>query len=200
MTGYKNGVISGAQKLTDVPAAGGMRNAVIGQLQKEGYDLNRPLGAQAEARVELAKMVVPQVAQVQDLARKIDAAGLMGTFGGRFRSLAAHESAADELAGLTPDQQHLIGQFVTQAELLTSGTAMTHYGARAGGDAARVLRDQLDPKNKSIDTYLGDLEAAQSVLGGYAQGQPGATKRGGGDTPKTTGTTSIQDLRKKYNY
>jgi hypothetical protein len=186
--GYRDDIISGASKLTDVPAAGGMRNSVVAQLRKEGYDLNKPLTAQAQARVDLAKLVLPQVGEVREMAKKINAMGLMGTLGGRWRSLAAGESAADAIAGLTPAQRQLIGQFVAQADLLSSGTAMTHFGARAGGAAVDAMRQQLDPKNKSLDVYLGNLEAASNVLGGYAQGLPGATKHG--ETPAQTTTTA----------
>ena len=200
--GYRDDIISGASKLSDVPAAHGMRDSVVAQLRKEGYDLNKPLTGQAQARVDLARMVLPQVQEVRDMAQKIDQQGLMGTVGGRWRSILAHESAAGDIAGLTPEQKQLVGQFVAQAEFLSSGTAMTHYGARAGGQVVEQFRDQLDPRNKDLDTYLGNMNAVQSVLGGYAKGMPGATKRAGaGETPApTTGTTNIADLRKKYNY
>jgi hypothetical protein len=190
--GYMDDIIGGASKLTDVPAAGGMRNSVVAQFKKEGYDLNKPLTAQAQARVDLAKLVLPQVAEVRGMADKINQMGLMGTLGGRWRSLIAHESAADAISGLTPEQQQLVGQFVLQAELLTSGTAMTHFGSRAGGSVVETFRNQLDPKNKDLNTFLGNLNAVQSVLGGYAQGQPGATKHGA--------APDAASLRQKYKY
>jgi hypothetical protein len=196
--GYRDDIISGASKLSDVPAAHGMRDSVVAQLRKEGYDLNKPLTAQAQARVDLAKLVLPQVGEVRDMAKKIDAMGLMGTMGGRWRSLTAGESAADAIAGLTPAQRQLIGQFVAQADLLSSGTAMTHFGARAGGAAVDAMRQQLDPKNKSLDVYLGNLEAASNVLGGYAKGLPGATKHDAGASD-TTGKFSVTDPNGKVH-
>jgi hypothetical protein len=179
--GYLGSVISGALQMKDVPAAGGMRNAVIGALQEQGYDLNKPLTAQAQARVDLAKLVLPQISEVQALAQKINQMGLMGTVGGRWRSLISGESAADSMSGLTPAQKQLVGQFVTQAELLATGTAMTHFGARASGPAVAGMQKMLGAGNKDLDVFLGDLEGAQRVLGGYAQGMPGATKHGESD-------------------
>jgi hypothetical protein len=168
--GYIQDMLTGTKKLSDVPAAGGTRNAVVAELHKEGYDISKPLTAQTQARVEFANGVMPQVQQVADLAKKINDAGLMGTVGGRFRALASGESSAADLQGLTPEQRKLVGEFTTKSGLLVSGVAMVHGGARGGGSTQLLeqLKPMLDPHNKDIDTYLGNLSAARDILQGYA--------------------------------
>jgi hypothetical protein len=186
--GYMQDVLSGSKKLSDVPASGGTRNSVVAELHKEGYDISRPLTAQSQARVEFAKAVIPQVQQVVDLAHQIDAAGLTGTIGGRFRQLASKESSAASLEGLTPDQKRLVGQFVTKSGLLMSGIAMVHGGARGGGSTQMLeqLKPLLNPGNKDLQTYLGNLDAAHDVLTGYSNMD---TSSGGSNAPPgvTTG-------------
>jgi hypothetical protein len=165
--GYAADLKAGRMAITAVPAAGHMRDQVEAYMRQQGFDMKLPLTAQVRARYEFASSVLPQVAQVEDLARQVQAAGLMGTFSGRLRDAATAESAAASMTGLTPAQQRLIGQFATQADLLASGTAMAHFGAR-GGAQADEMRAQLTAGHKSLDTFLGNLAAVKSVLQGYA--------------------------------
>lgn len=165
--------------LTTVPAAKGMRDSVVSQLRKEGYDLSQPLTTQTRGRIEFSKAVEPQITQVRDLAKKINDLGLMGTVGGRWRSLVSGESAASSLSGLTPAQKQLVGQFVTQSGLLVSAIGVAHGGARGGGSPQLLeqLKPMLDPHNKDLDTFIGNLEGAHTVINGYVHmgDRPGAT-------------------------
>jgi hypothetical protein len=146
--------------------------------------MTRPLTAQVEARVEFAQAQMPQIDAVEAMAKEIDRQGLMGTFAGRFRDLASKESTPADIAGLTPDQRTLIGKFVTQADLLSSGVAMTHFGARASGDAVNMMRERLDPKGKDLQTYLGSIEGARAVMQGYADLKPGKANTATSDAGK----------------
>jgi hypothetical protein len=168
---YADDVKSGKLALTAVPASGHVRDAVQSYLRNQGLDLTQPLTAQVRARYEFASSVLPQVSQVENLAQQMQAQGLMGTFSGRLRDASSAESAAAAMTGLTPAQQRLVGQFATQADLLASGVAMAHFGAR-GGSQADEMRKQLTAGGKSLDTFLGNLAAAKSVLQGYANDLP----------------------------
>jgi hypothetical protein len=173
---YADQMKNGDIKIGDVPAAGGMRNAVQDYMHKQGFDLTQPLTSQVRARYEFASSILPQIDEVESLAKQIDAQGLMGSFSGRMRDSASAESAAASLQNLTPEQRQLVGRFATQADLLATGTAMAHFGARGAASAVGSMKKDLTAGGKDIDTFLGNLQAARSVLQGYAN----ELKKGGG--------------------
>jgi hypothetical protein len=145
----------------------GLRTAVIEQL--EPGEVTK-LTAASQSMKELATSLEPQIQKVSDLAKQINDQGFMGTTGGRWRDILSKEGAADSIAGLTPEQKRLVGQFVTQAGLLKSGIARAHGGARGGGSIQMLesLSPILDPANKDLDVYLGNLIGAKDVIHGYA--------------------------------
>jgi hypothetical protein len=155
-----------------------MRTAVVKQLQA-GEIVK--LTQQSQAMKETANSVIPIVTKVKDLADQIQKLDLMGTLGGRWRSLISRESSASSIEGLTPAQKQLVGQFITESGLLVSGVAKAHGGARGGGSIQMVeqLKPLLDPGNKDLDTYLGNLNGAMDVLNGYAH----MGESGGGTQP-----------------
>jgi len=174
-------------QITAVPAAKGMRDAVIGELKKEGYDLSQPITAQTRAMAEMARSLQPSITKVEQLARQMQQAGLTGSIGGRLRRWASGESAAADLEGLTPAQRTLVGQFTTEAGLLKSGVARAHGGARGGGsvEMLKSLDPLLDPGVKDLDTFLGNLAGAKDFIDIYAnqdQRKPQTTT----DTSTTT--------------
>jgi hypothetical protein len=152
--------------MIDVPAAGGMRNAVMKALSQSGYDVQKLTNADLQ-RKNVAKTILPKIDHVQQMA-----------LGGRWRGLVTGESAASDLSGLTPEQKQLVGQFASEASgLLVSGIAMAHGGARGGGSPQLLaqIKTYLDPGNKDLDVYIGNLLGAKEFISGYASmGQPSA--------------------------
>ncbi len=191
---YADDLVKGNITIMGVPAGGGMRNAVEAYMRAQHFDMTRPLTAQVEARVEFAQAQMPQIDAVEAMAKEIDRQGLMGTFAGRFRDLAAKESTPAAIGGLTADQRKLIGDFMSSSEFLSSGVAMTHFGTRASGDAVNMMREQLDPKGKDLETYLGNLTSARRIMEGYA-----ALKPGGAKPPAGSSSTSSAPVAGVYN-
>lgn len=151
--------------LTQVPSA--LRSAVISQLQPG--EITR-LTAQDQAMMNLALKTIPSIDRVEQMAQQINAMGLMGTVGSQWRKLISGQSAATDLAALTPQQQQLVGQFVTEAGLITSGVARVHGGARGGGSPRMqaILAPILEPRSSTLDTYIGHLEGARDFMKTYA--------------------------------
>jgi hypothetical protein len=168
--------------LTQVPSA--MRSAVVSQLQPG--ELTK-ITAQDQAMMTLAQKTIPSIDRVEALAKQINDLGLMGTVGGNWRSLVSGQSAATDLAGLTPAQQQLVGQFVTEAGLITSGVARVHGGARGGGSPQMqaMLKPILEPNSSTLDTYIGHLEGARDFMKVYAA----PVDRTGSATPPSSGST-----------
>jgi len=148
-----------------VPMA--LRTAVIKALQPGEVT---KLSQQSQAMKDMAQSTLPSIQRVQGLAKQINDLGLMGSVAGRWRQLVAREASASDLAGLTPAQKQLVGQFVTESGLLISGIARAHGGARGGGSIQMIdqLKPMLDPANKDLDTYIGNLAGATDFMNTYA--------------------------------
>lgn len=166
--------------IQQVPETGGIRNAVVKQLQPG--ELNK-LTAQGKQMKETATTLLPLIDKVQGLAQQLDSQGLMGTIGGRERSFSALESAAADLKGLTPQQRKLVGEFASAGGLLITGIARAHGGARAGGSPQMVehLSKLMDAGNKDINTFLGNLQGERDFMSAYSD--MGATKPAAGKDP-----------------
>lgn len=178
LLGAINQLQDGTLKFESVPKE--LKIPLLAYSHQNGLDptWSMPLTAQVLARDQFAAQVAPQIDKVRAMAKQIDDMGLMGTLAGRWRDLASKESTVADIMpalvkGFTPEQQRLIGNFVTQADLLSTGTAMSHFGARASGAAVQNMRDNLDPKGKDLPSYLGSLDATQNTLLGYATEMPG---------------------------
>lgn len=162
--------------ITQVPKE--LKNAVALAL---GPGDTTKLTAQAQNSKESATTLLPFIDRVQALATQIDKMGLTGTVGGRLRSLLNGESAATDISGLTKAQQQLVGQFVTEAGYLKSGINKMHMGARGAGSPQMdaVTGPLLDPGDKGLDVYIGNLNGARELMRGYAAA---------GEAAPTTGT------------
>ncbi len=172
--------------LVDVPVTGGMRNAVMKVLGENGVDVQK-LTSQDISRKNIAKTLLPKFDSVAQMAKDIDKLGLTGSLGGRWRKLVSGETAASDLSGLTPAQKQLVGRFASEASgLLMSGIAMAHGGARGGGSPQLLeqVKRYLDPANKDLDVYLGNLAGAREFISGYAtMGESETPKAGGKGDP-----------------
>jgi hypothetical protein len=154
-----------------------LKQAVQKGLVSAGVSLDT-LTNQAKTMKETAKSILPQISKVEDLAARIDKAGLMGTVGGRVRNVSSNESWAAGMAGLTPDQRKLVGQFQSESGLLISAIARAHGGARAGGSPQMIeqLKTLLGATNSDLPTYLGKLAGAKEWMQNYADmGTPAAS-------------------------
>jgi hypothetical protein len=157
---------------------------VVSQLDPQ--DL-RKLSAQDITMVNTARSVLPHFDKVQELAEQINAMGLAGSVGGRIDQMAAGESSAADIAGLTPEQRKVVGQFATEASLLKTAIAKAHVGVRGAGavGVASAFEKILAPGNKDLQTYLGNLAGARDFMQGYSD-MGSATPSGstGGTSPK----------------
>ena len=173
---------SGAQ-IGQIPT--NLRTAVMRQLQPGEVT---KLTAQNQAVKEFAGTVLPHIQPLSDMAEQLDKLGLMGTAGGVFRKLAAGQSYAADVENLTTDQRELVGKFATEAGLFVSATARAHGGARGGASPQMItyLKTLLDPSQKDLATYKGNLAGAQDYLSGYAKmGESETPTSGGGGTSTT---------------
>ncbi len=178
VAGYVRQVVKGDLPLQGVPAA--TRGAVVKALASTGQDITK-LTAQGKQMKETATVLLPMIDKVQSLATQVDKMGLMGTVGGRWRSLVSGESSASNLSGLTPAQKQIVGEFASAGGLLITGIARAHGGARAGGSPQMIehLGKLMDASTKDLPTFIGNLNGERDFMENYAhmgdvQGTPAA--------------------------
>jgi hypothetical protein len=164
-----------------VPA--NVKNQVMGELKRLNVNVQDLTNADLTRR-NVARTIEPKIEAVKEMAKQIDQMGLTGTLGGRWRKIVSGETAASDLTDLTPAQKQLVGKFATEASgLLLSGIAMAHGGARGGGSPQLLeqIKQYLDPGNKDLNVYLGNLDGAKEFIHGYAtMGTQAPRKTGGG--------------------
>jgi hypothetical protein len=177
-----------------VPA--NVKNQVMGELKRLNVNVQDLTNADLTRR-NVARTIEPKIEAVKEMAKQIDQMGLTGTLGGRWRKIVSGETAASDLSDLTPAQKQLVGKFATEASgLLLSGIAMAHGGARGGGSPQLLeqIKQYLDPGNKDLNVYLGNLDGAKDFIHGYAtMGQTTKPAAGGGAGPKDGDQKPITD-------
>ena len=179
------------------PDAKALKLAVTNGLIKSGVNVTQ-LTNQSKFMRESAQSILPMIDKVQTLGQQIDQMGLMGTVGGRERRLAAGESAAASLMGLTPEQRKTVGEFASAAGLLNSGVARAHGGARGGGSIQMIeqMEKLLDAKNKDLPTYLGALQGARDWMQNYADMGGKITTGGAADFVWNPDTKKLEPAKK----
>lgn len=167
----------GDKLIAGLPNAKAVKQALVDALARSGVNVQQ-LDSQSKLMRTAATSILPMIDKVQGLAKRIDSLGLMGTVGGRWRTLVTGESAASDIEGLTPDQKQLVGQFKSESGLLNSAVARAHGGARGGGSIQMLqyMKDLMSAQHADLNTYLGSLEGARAWMQDYANlgtAQPG---------------------------
>jgi len=141
---------------------------------------------QTKTMMEGARMMLPSVPQLRNMAQQLDKAGMFGPVMSRVRELAAKvgtTGSPDEVAqnfeklanDLTSDPQlnndALVGEFTTALGLMASGVGRVHGGARGGGSIQMInyLKNLLSAEG-SLSMFNGRLNAVESKLKDYAKG------------------------------
>jgi hypothetical protein len=180
---YVRQIRNNTMLIANVPVA--RRDAVMKALELSDTDIQKLTAADLQMKVT-AQNMLPMIDKMQSLAGQLNQMGLMGTVGGRWRSLVNGESSAANIAGLTDAQKQTVGEFAAAGGLLVTGIARAHGGARAGGSPAMIehLTKLLDATNRDLPTFIGALNGERDFMNTYAHmGEPTKRDKTGAGTP-----------------
>lgn len=181
-------IMSNPEVLNRMPPTDQKR--LIPALQEKGFTAWGKIDQQTRAMASMAREILPNIKRIREEAAAIDAAGLMGPVGSRWREFVTGTLHANELATDT-ETARLLGKFQTDIGLLRTATARAHGGARGGGSPQMLQHmKEIIGAQGDLPSFLGNMDALDSWMQDYAEMVPmqatpyhsGGPAGGGGGT------------------
>jgi hypothetical protein len=144
-----------------------LRTAVANELVTRGQSLDK-MTAQTRQMGETAKAILPHISTIEQEAQQLNAKGLMGPVGSRWREFVSGTLKANAIATNPADAQ-LIGKFQADLGLLRSAVARAHGGARGGGSPTMIEHMKtIIQGGGDFPTFQGSLGAVKEWMQTYA--------------------------------
>jgi hypothetical protein len=155
----------------------GLRTAIAHELVSRGQSLDK-MTAQTRQMGETAKAILPHINTIEQEAKDLEARGLMGPIGSRWREFVGGTLKAGELTTNAADAK-LMGQFQANLGLLRSAVARAHGGARGGGSPTMIEHMKtIIQGGGDVPTFLGSTAAVRDWMQTYADEAKQDTKGG----------------------
>lgn len=154
------------------------------ELATRGVNLTN-LDASSRMMAIAAKDVEKVLPTIEQEAKQLDALGLMGAAGSRWRDFLSNKIGASALAGGNKQNGELLGKFRADVGLLKTALMKAHVGSRGGTQLLDEFNGLLNADKTDIAGFLGALEGVKGWMSLYANrlpDAPGSTQPAGADT------------------